>query len=90
MNTPTPETDELIKTLIETRGMCNAVFTAEITSKCQMIERQRNAAIDELCHLADLLDAHFERGGTIAGIGTTNKAREIIRSVLTPDQSRPK
>lgn len=32
----------------------------------------------ELRHLADLLDAHFERGGTVAGIGTTNKARQIL------------
>ena len=33
----------------------------------------------ELRHLPDLLDAHFERGGTIAGLATTNKARQLIK-----------
>ena len=32
----------------------------------------------ELKHIADLLDAHFERGGTVAGMGTTNKARKLL------------
>lgn len=32
----------------------------------------------ELKHLADLLDAHFELGGSIPGLATTTKARQII------------
>jgi len=54
MNTPTPETDELVRTLIETRGMSNAVFTAEITSKCEELEQQRNAALEDLAFRRDL------------------------------------
>jgi hypothetical protein len=54
MNTPTPETDELVRTLIETRGMSNAVFTAEITSKCEELECQRNAALEDLAFRRDL------------------------------------
>lgn len=42
------------------------------------LELKLNKAIKELTHLANLIDAHFENGGTIAGLGTTNKARQII------------
>ena len=61
MKTLTPETDTLVKTLIETRGMTNAVFTAEITSKCEMLERQRNAALEDLAFRRDLYRRLKER-----------------------------
>jgi len=43
------------------------------------LELELNEAIKELTHLANLIDSHFENGGTIAGLGTTNKARQIIK-----------
>jgi hypothetical protein len=35
----------------------------------------------ELRHLADLLDAHFEQGGTVAGLATTNRARKLLEGI---------
>ena len=32
----------------------------------------------ELAHITDLLDAHFDNGGAIAGLATTNKARKLL------------
>ena len=49
-----------------------------IADHLEKLTRERDEARTELRHLAALLDAHFERGGTVAGIGTTNKARKIL------------
>ena len=55
---------------------CNIEVESDaITELLEKLTRERNDARKELSHLADLLDAHFERGGTVDGIGTTNKAR---------------
>jgi hypothetical protein len=50
------------------------VLAAAYREKCEECEKLKK----ELRHLADLLDAHFENGGTIAGLGTTNKARKLL------------
>ena len=56
---------------------CNIEVESDgITELLEKLTRERNDARKELSHLADLLDAHFERGGTVVGIGTTNKARQ--------------
>jgi len=63
-----------LKALVEQNGkLAHDYSIAAVKFKGQL-----NEAITELSHIANLLDDHFEEGGTIAGIGTTNKARKII------------
>ena len=58
---------------------CNIEVESDaITKLLEKLTRERDQARKELSHLADLLYAHFERGGTVNGIGTTNKARNIL------------
>jgi hypothetical protein len=71
--TDTPETDSALHG-VWYRGDHGST----IPDLCRRLERQRNATRKELRHIADLLDAHFQRGGTVAGIGTTNKAHQIL------------
>lgn len=61
-----------------TDGHDREIESDAITDLLEKLTRERDEARTELRHLADLLDAHFERGGTVAGIGTTNKARKIL------------
>jgi len=77
MNTAsdTPRTDAVIKASWEYLSVPTNAITAEFA---RQLERELNEAIKELTHLSNLIDAHFENGGTIAGLGTTNKARQII------------
>ena len=62
------------KALVEQNGkLAHDYSIAAVKFKGQL-----NEAITELSDIANLLDDHFEEGGTISGIGTTNKARKII------------
>lgn len=75
----TPETTALLGAILHRYGILNE-YTApeEWVTLCRKLESERNESMRELKHLVDFLDAHFERGGTVAGIGTTNKARSIL------------
>ncbi len=88
MNTPTPETDDLIKTLIETRGMSNAVYTAEITSKCEMLEQQRDAALEDLAFRRDLYKV-IEEGYQLqsAELAETRRQRNAALDALRSIES---
>ena len=44
----TPETDAFIESLIDQRGMNNAVYTKEITGKCHDLEQRLAACRDAL------------------------------------------
>jgi len=56
----------------------NGILAHDYSIAAVKFKGQRDEAIRELSHIADLLDGHFDEGGTIAGLGTTNKARQII------------
>jgi len=53
MNTPTPDTESLCES-IQTSAPWDAAFN-DMTCHAQKIERQRNAAIDDLRSLADAI-----------------------------------
>ena len=72
----TPRTDALMPDQGQKRTMLEHIEAME--THARQLELELNAAIKELTHLANLIDAHFENGGTIAGLGTTNKAIQII------------
>lgn len=72
----TPRTDALMPDQGQKRTMIEHIEAMEAHSR--QLERELNEAIKELTHLANLIDSHFDNGGTIAGLGTTNKARQII------------
>jgi len=61
---------------VHKRTMYEHILVME--AHARQLERELNEAVKELKHLANLIDAHFENGGTIAGLGTANKARQII------------
>ena len=48
----TPETDAFIESLIDQRGMNNAVYTKEITGKCHGLEQRLAACREFIAHAA--------------------------------------
>jgi hypothetical protein len=54
MNTPTPETDELIRTQSKRVGITPSVMVEKLTFKCEDLEMQRNAALEDLAFRRDL------------------------------------
>lgn len=64
---------------LEKRGMADisdtiVILAAAYRAKCVECDELKK----ELRHIANLLDAHFDSGGTVAGLGTTNKARKLL------------
>lgn len=79
----TPDTKEIFQLY-----RMKAAMPWELEPLVAAIEIKRDEAMTELKHLADLLDAHFERGGTVEGIGTTNKARQILARTNVKTEAR--
>jgi len=58
MNTPTPETDELIRTQSKRVGITPSVMVEKLTFKCEDLEMQRNAALDALRKIENIAANH--------------------------------
>lgn len=79
MNTPTQEQIETTLDFFDRvakifpNGEC-AILASAYREKCKECDELKK----ELRHIANLLDVHFDNGGTVAGLGTTNKARKLL------------
>lgn len=60
--------------ILDSKDSAAVILAAAYREKCEECGELKK----ELRHIANLLDAHFDNGGTVAGLGTTNKARKLL------------